>query len=467
MRIIAVSSILIHFLFLSHLWPQSSPQIDRKTFEIAYTKGKTLFYETLKQKAINSQLYSKDQKMLIAAEKKIPGLYEHLMNFYYFLEKKDKTDKENFCSGFLVISRNMAEEFIESIPKRGLKKRMSPLKSLLFSTGYFSRKCSPQYRSFLRLMANRVKGQWALEELNVRKAHPYTKGKGIKLAIVDSGVDPTIKEIKAQLAKWKNFLDGSKPIWDKGKFPYDWGGHGTSIASIIYQIAPEVEIMVVKVHDQETMSTVPPSKWSIDLIAAGIYWAVQNGADIISLSVALGRQFIQLWEASKFCWEQNIVLITPMGNAMEEKYENIPYFPAAYPWTIAVGGVEKKEGILKDWKFSAKGNYIDVVAPASGIWVEMPSYLDKRQRPKAIQGNSFAAPLVAGTTALILSTMNETTLKKLKEKPGQLVEAVRKILRKTASNKKLGYNGPNSSSGYGLIDVQMAVKQAKALNADG
>lgn len=462
-----ISTILISQLLLSHAWPQQYNRIDRKTFDIVYNEGRSLFYKILKQKAANSQLNTKDLKILTSAEKKIPGLYEHLMNFYYFLEKKKKTEKDKFCSGFLELSRNMAKEFIESIPKESLKEKTSPLSSLLYSFGYYARKASPQYRSFLRLMANRVKGQWALEELNVRKAHLYTKGKGIKLAIVDSGVDPTIKEIKAQLAKWKNFLDGSKPIWDKGKFPYDWGGHGTSIASIIYQIAPEIEIMVVKVHDQETMSTVPPSKWSIDLIAAGIYWAAQNGADIISLSVALDRQFIQLWEASKFCWEQNIVLITPMGNAMEEKYENIPYFPAAYPWTIAVGGVEKKEGILKDWQFSAKGNYIDVVAPASGIWVERPSYLDKRQRPKAIQGNSFAAPLVAGTTALILSTLNETTLKKLKEKPGQLVESVRKILRKTASNKKLGYNSPNSSSGYGLIDVQMAVKQAKALNSDG
>ena len=115
------------------------------------------------------------------------------------------------------------------------------------------------------------------------------------------------------------------------------------------------------------MHTVPPSRWTWYLVSAGIVWAVQNGADIISLSVSVNKDFEPIQKACRMCWEKNVILITPMGNAFEEKDENSVFYPAAYPWTIAVGGVEKKDGPLSVWEFSSSGDYIDVVAPASGI----------------------------------------------------------------------------------------------------
>ena len=90
------------------------------------------------------------------------------------------------------------------------------------------------------------------------------------------------------------------------------------------------------------MHTVPPSRWTWYLVSAGIVWAVQNGADIISLSVSVNKDFEPIQKACRMCWEKNVILITPMGNAFEEKDENSVFYPAAYPWTIAVGGVEKK-----------------------------------------------------------------------------------------------------------------------------
>lgn len=163
----------------------------------------------------------------------------------------------------------------------------------------------PIYRKYRRQIASPVKGQWALEELNVRKSHSLSKGRGIRLAVIDSGVDPTIKEIKSRIIKWKNFLDGSKPIMDKGIFPFDWGGHGTSITSIAIQVAPEVELIIVKVADNETMQNVPPTRWSAYLAAAGMFWSAQNGADIISLSLAFTTDTKPLRDASKLCWEKN------------------------------------------------------------------------------------------------------------------------------------------------------------------
>ena len=51
-----------------------------------------------------------------------------------------------------------------------------------------------------------------------------------------------------------------------GKFPYDWGGHGTSIASVVSQIAPDVELLIIKFYDPPTMGKVPPSRWTANLM---------------------------------------------------------------------------------------------------------------------------------------------------------------------------------------------------------
>ena len=302
-----------------------------------------------------------------------------------------------------------------------------------------------------------------MKELEIHQAHSITKGKGVRLAIIDTGVDPTIKEVKGQIADWKNFLDGSRPRESEGKFPYDWGGHGTSIATVVSQIAPGVEMMIVKVFDQETMFHAPFTRWNVYLIAAGINWAAQNGADVISLSVAIRLNYKEIRNATEYCWRQNITLISAAGNVEDKKSELHAYYPASYPWSIGVGGVEKKDGKLKVWEHSAKGYFIDVVAPAVEIMVESPSYLDRRSWPTRVSGNSLAVPIVAATTSLVLSAMEPETRRTLKHNPGALVEAVRSILRETSSNKKLGYIKPNPKSGFGLINAYQAAKIAQVL----
>ena len=260
---------------------------------------------------------------------------------------------------------------------------------------------------------------------------------------------------------WKNFLDGSSPLGTEGKFPYDWGGHGTSIATMISQIAPDVETMIVKVFDQETMFYAPFTRWNVYLIAAGINWAAQNGADIISLSVAMRLNSTEIRDASEYCWRQNITLISAAGNVEDKESEIHSYYPASYPWSIGVGGIEKKDGKLRIWEHSAKGYFIDIVAPATEILVESPSYLDRRSWPTRVSGNSLAVPIVAATTALVLSAMEPEKRQALKHNPGTLVEAIRSILRETSSNTKLGYETPNPESGFGLINAYQAVKKAQ------
>ncbi len=453
--------LVLSLSFSSTPLSQFSTEIQHKQFDILYSEGKYLFYEILRREAPKMQLVKKEKKILSKAQKKIPGLYEHLMNFYYFHKRPEETKGVNFQSHFLNFSKNMAEEFLQSLKEFTPQKNASGLESVLYSTGYFSRQMFPIYREYRRKIGKKVKSQWALEELKIKDVHSLSKGKGIRLAIIDSGVDPTLRELRSRIVKWKNFLDGSKPEFEKGQFPFDWSGHGTSIASVIFQVAPEIELAIIKVYDNETMRTVPPTRWSTYLFAAGMIWAVENGADIINLSAAFRIDTEAIREAAKFCWENNVVVVSPIANSTENEGDKTLYFPAAYPWTIAVSGVEKNNGKLQVPVPSTEAVYLDVVAPASGIWGELPSYLDKRTRPRDATGNSMAVSFVAGTASLMLSAMEDEVLRKLKENPGQLVEAVRIMLRKTSSNAVLGFDKPNPVSGYGFIDPRKAVKMAK------
>lgn len=455
---ITLATLLLLFLFLGHAFDQE----EKISWERAYAEGRDNFYAALKKMAINAQLEDTDRKKIRDAQKKISGLYEHLMNFYYFT-KQGYRAKDDISGHIKALTDRLAEEFVNSIPSRRWTKDTSPLESILLSIGFHARKATPQFRKFLRPMTRRVKSQWILKELGIREAHSIAKGKGIRLAIIDTGVDPTIKEVKSQIAHWKNFLDRSSPLWDEGRFPYDWGGHGTSIATMISQIAPDVEIMIVKVIDQETMFQAPSTRWLVYLIAAGINWAAQNGADVISLSIALRHNYKEIMDASEYCWQQNITLVAAAGNEEKDKSELDAYYPAYYPWSIGVGGVEKQDGKLKVWEHSAKGNYIDVVAPAAEVLVESPSYLDRKPWPVRVSGNSLAVPIVAATTAIVLSAIEPEKKQILKHNPGALVEAVRIILRKASSNKKLGYATPNPESGFGLINAYQAAKIAQVL----
>lgn len=134
---------------------------------------------------------------------------------------------------------------------------------------------------------------------------------------------------------------------------------------------------------------------------------------------------------------------------------------AYYPRTIAVGGTERDGDTLQLWSRTTFGDYLDLVAPADGLWVEVPSYRGALRQVKPADGNSLASSFVAGTSALVLSAMNETTRASFKTRPGELCAEIRKLLRQSASNDALGYDTPNPYSGYGVIGVLEAVRRAK------
>jgi hypothetical protein len=453
---------LILTVFLPLIWAQTDFSfLDKKQLEQIYAQGKSVFYSSLEKNSSFIPLTREDRIFLHKESSKKNGLFEHLMNFYYYLHDLCKKDENTFRTEFLKISATMAEEFIQSIPFPFQKKDYSSLKQPLISSGYYFKRTAPHFRKFIRPMGRKVKGQSVFKDLQVDQAHTLSKGENIRIAVIDSGIDPTIREIKGRINKYKNLLDGSNPLTEKGSFPFDWSVHGTAVTSLIHQIAPKAELLIVKFYDEDKMRTAPPTRWTAYLAAAGLIWAVRNGADIINLSAAFSQDLWPIREATKYCWEQNVIVITAMGNVFKQRDTSEAYYPAQYPWTIAVGGTEKSNGQLKVWEYSGCGEYIDIVAPAIDLWVDLPSYLQQKTEAKMLNGNSLAVALVSGAAALILDAMDKKSQKELFGRKGQLCEEVRKIFRTTASNDLLGFNLPNPFSGYGMIEIHKAVRLAR------
>jgi subtilisin family serine protease len=166
------------------------------------------------------------------------------------------------------------------------------------------------------------------------------------------------------------------------------------VTCLAYQVAPKARLLIVKVASPPQKTSLSFSRWTAYRFAAGILWAARNGADVINLSYASTWDIPAFREACRFCWKRNIILVAAAGNALNDHDRDLYYYPAAYPWTIAVGGAEKKGEALEVWENSARGDYLDVLAPATGFWVQFPSYLSLRIPPQLTLGNSLAAPIV-------------------------------------------------------------------------
>ncbi|MCJ7681666.1 MAG: S8/S53 family peptidase, partial [Candidatus Aminicenantes bacterium] len=168
-----------------------------------------------------------------------------------------------------------------------------------------------------------------------------------------------------------------------------------------------------------------------------------------------------LRKAVEYCRQNNVIVISPIGNLQSEPPGETVYYPAAYSSTIAVGGVEKNDTGFRVWEKSDLGSYIDIVAPAEGFLTETPSYLDTRTTPRYLNGNSLAASIVAGTAALILSALDESVKEAFKQVPGKLPRLIKSILQQSASNELLGFASFNDFTGHGLINAKKAVELAR------
>jgi len=247
----------------------------------------------------------------------------------------------------------------------------------------------------------------------------------VTVAVVDTGVDLDHVDLRGKLTAGTNVLQPKKP-------PQDDNGHGTAVAGVIAAaagnghgiagIAPNARIMPVKAVGAKGVG-------EEEHLGQGIRYAVDNGADIIVLSLGLHLYSPYLSDIVEYAESKGVLLVAATGN----EGKTVRY-PAAYPTVVAVGGAT----LTGEYKpMSNYGPEVDLLAP----WFVYTTGLGNSYVEK--EGTSMAAPQVAAVAALMLGLDPTLT-------PGD----VRERLRQSA--QPLGGIW-NETSGYGLLRADKAL----------
>ncbi|MSZ19352.1 MAG: S8 family serine peptidase [Actinobacteria bacterium] len=284
--------------------------------------------------------------------------------------------------------------------------------------------------------------QYWLSDYGFTSAWELTSGEGVKVAIIDTGIDASHPSLQGAVVGGTDVSglgsqDGLTPV---GQNSY----HGTMVASLlagrgnpedssagVLGTAPKAQLLSISmafgVDGLDTDSQ----------IAEGIIWAVDNGASVINLS--LTRNSVSWptgWdEAFLYAFENDVVIVAAVGNRLDGT-EQVSA-PATIPGVIAVAGVDKDAHASE--LSSTSGFTIGVTAPSEELVAAYPG-----GEYRIWSGTSGAAPIVSGMVALIRSLHPE-------------LDAANVVNRVVQSARKVGFENYSSSYGYGLIDAEAAL----------
>jgi thermitase len=244
---------------------------------------------------------------------------------------------------------------------------------------------SPSYgtspQATYSLNESQVVERWGLNKIEVPEAWQITRGDpSVMVAVLDTGIDRNDRDLAGKVLAEVNF--SNSPTSD------DIYGHGTHMAGTIAAIAPGCRLMNVKVADDT-------GKCDPSVVARGIIWAVDHGAKVINLSLAMTASQ-DLQEAVNYAWSQGAILIAAAGN----KGTSAPSYPAYYDNCVAVAGVNENNSLAL---FSSYGDWVDVAAPGFNIYSELP-----KNQYGYKTGTSAAAAHVSGVAALVFSIAEDT-----------------------------------------------------------
>lgn len=263
------------------------------------------------------------------------------------------------------------------------------------------------------------------------------KGRGVTVAIIDSGIDASHPEFAGQLL----------PGWDvSGKEAGPGGhedgyGHGTHVAGVvgalanngqgIAGLAPEAKLLPVRIFNNFGHSKEGAS-------AAAVIWAVDHGAQVINASWGSPLPGEAAKEAVRYAMSKNVVFVAAVGNSGKNGDED-PSYPAAIPGVLAVAGTTDTDG----WaSFSTWGNFITIAAPGESILSTYP--MAKGNGYRIMRGTSMAAPCVSACAAVLRGAQPNLTQDQIRE-------------RFHATAKDVIQNGFDPYSGHGRIDLTKAL----------
>jgi len=228
--------------------------------------------------------------------------------------------------------------------------------------------------------------------------------RGVVVAVLDTGIDSRHEALSGLVSAEVNLVDTSKPK--------DFYGHGTHVAGIIAArdnnesvvgVVPGCSLLNVKVADNT-------GRCQALTVAEGIRWAVENGADVINVSVQLNENSPQLEEAVNYAWSQGCLVVAAVSGYEGEP----PVYPAGYENCVAVAGLPRDNGFVPVLKFN---DYVDVAAPGCDICSTLPG-----NEYGCKSGASFATAFVSGLAALLFDCMIDA------DGDGKLNDEVREAL---------------------------------------
>ena len=268
--------------------------------------------------------------------------------------------------------------------------------------------------------------QWGLISTRFRGAWSDANGGTAKVAIVDSGVNSKHPDIGRIIAQ-RDFVEGDSVADDDN-------GHGTHVTGIAGALTDngkgvaggcfECELLIAKVMG--------PIGFTTDSrIVEGINWSVNQGAEVVNLSLGGSGDSSVLMTAVNRAYSQGAVMVAAAGN----EGTNVPRYPAAYSKAIAVSATTA-DGRLA--RFSSRGDWVDLAAPGTDILSTRMSGGYKR-----MSGTSMSAPLVSGLAGLLASR-------------GLSADSIRQRMQTTT--KDLGPAGDDPLFGHGRIDAYNAVR---------
>ena len=289
---------------------------------------------------------------------------------------------------------------------------------------------------------------WGVKKIDADIVWRKTKGNGVRVAVLDTGVDANHRNLKVNVKKGVSFVENVTSY-------HDDNGHGTHCAGIIaanlpnrprgkssnswvYGVAPGASIVPVKVLNYN-------GDGLLSAILGGLEWCLHNKIDIVSMSFRIpsDSQSHALEQACMTLWERGLLLVAAIGNDREDKKgprgrQLTVGYPAKYDSVLGIGATDRLDTIAP---FSNTGKGVDLVAPGVDI---LSTYRGNRYRE--LSGTSQACPHVAGVAALLKSYRGSLSN-----------EEIRKVLLGTAD--PLGMEEPDAVYGRGLLNATGAIEQ--------
>ncbi|MGV4923677.1 type VII secretion-associated serine protease mycosin [Streptomyces sp. BHT-5-2] len=268
--------------------------------------------------------------------------------------------------------------------------------------------------------------QWHLDAMKAERMWQVSTGEGVTVAVIDSGVDSSVPELRGQLLPGKDFSG-------KGQGAnHDVEGHGTSMAMIIagrrngdgpWGLAPGSKVLPLKYV----------GTYGLVNMAKAIRYAADQGAKVINISrgrPAVKEAQVELQPAIDYANKKGSLIFAGTGNDGDN--DNAPAYPASLPGVVGIGAVDKD---LKVAEFSTYGPQVALAAPGVGI----PTRCTTALRYCAEDGTSDATAIASASAALIWSAH-----------PTWTNNQVLRVMMETAGKPEDG-KVPSQYLGYGIV----------------